>query len=85
MKERKVAVMRHVQETVRLPENNRESSKRVSSVFTRIYCAVADHLTVSLNHDNEQFAAEDEIVAAIHENAEVFDEKTELALRPCKF
>tara|TARA_B100000073_G_scaffold225313_1_gene187781 strand:+ start:4424 stop:6085 length:1662 start_codon:yes stop_codon:yes gene_type:complete len=56
--------------------------KGIFGIPSRIYYAVADHLTVSLNHDNEQLAAEDEIVAAIHENAEVFDEKTELALRP---
>jgi phosphate/sulfate permease len=56
--------------------------KGIFSIPQRIFYAVSDHLTVSLNHDNEQLAAEDEIVAAIHANAEVFDEKTELALRP---
>lgn len=56
--------------------------KGVFGIPARMYYAVADHLAISLNHDNEQLAAEDEIVAAIHANAEVFDEKTELALRP---
>ena len=56
--------------------------KGVFGLPARMYYAMADHLTVSLNHDNAQLAAEDEIVAAIHANAEVFDEKTELALRP---
>ena len=56
--------------------------KGIFGIPARMYYAVADHLSVSLNHDNEQLAAEDEIVAAIHANAEIFDEKTELALRP---
>jgi len=56
--------------------------KGIFGIPQRLFYAVSDHLTVSLNHDNEQLAAEDEIVAAIHANAEVFDEKTELALRP---
>jgi len=38
---------------------------------------LGDHLTVSLNADTKKIIEEDEAVAAIHENAEVFDEKTE--------
>ena len=38
---------------------------------------LSDHLTASLNADPKKIIEEDEAVAAIHENAEVFDEKTE--------
>lgn len=47
----------------------------------RMWYALQDHLESSLTHKAEDILDEDMAVLAIHENAEKFDEKTELCMR----
>lgn len=66
------------EEVVRQP---REIPKGVFGVPMRMYYALVDHLTYSLEQKAEDIVSEDSVVQAIHDNAEKFDEKTELCLR----
>lgn len=52
-------------------DTNEDGTKK--TLFKRM----SDHMTYSLNADSKKIIEEDETVGAIHENAEVFDEKTE--------
>ena len=67
-----------VEEIVRQP---RELPKGVFGVPKRVYYALVDHLTYSLEHKADSIVEEDPVVQAIHDNAEKFDEKTELSMR----
>lgn len=65
-------------EVVRQP---RELPTGVFGAPARLYYAIVDHLTYSMEHKAEDIIDEDPVVQAIHDNAEKFDEKTELTLR----
>jgi len=67
-----------VEEVVRQP---RELPKGVFGAPKRVYYALVDHLTYSLEHKADSIIEEDPVVQAIHDNAEKFDEKTELSMR----
>lgn len=67
-----------VEEIVRQP---REIPDGVFGVPKRVYYAMVDHLTYSMEHKADSIVQDDAVVQAIHDNAEKFDEKTELSMR----
>ena len=70
---------RKVEETV--VRHPRECPTGVFGAPIRLYYAIQDHLDASLAHKASDILEEDMAVNAIHENAEKFDEKTELCMR----
>jgi sodium-dependent phosphate transporter len=59
----------------------REYPTGVMGAPLRVWYALCDHLEHSLAHKADDILEEDKAVQAIHENAEKFDEKTELSMR----